>query len=156
MIPNVFPITLYFGWLGWRGHPIDIGVVMTASVALGIAVDDTLHFLTFYRRALRDTPSRQEAATHALRHCGPAMIQTSLCCGLGLLVFSLSDFLPTSRFATSMATLLGLALAGDLVVLPALLMSPLGRLAGAPSKPTAQPRGPEETDSTSIAIARAA
>ncbi|QDU55711.1 efflux RND transporter permease subunit [Aeoliella mucimassa] len=128
MLPNLFPIAIYFGVLGWRGDPIDIGVVMTASVALGIAVDDTFHFLTFFQRAYAKHASRDRAVRHALEHCGPAMIQTSVSCGLGLLVFALSDFLPTSRFATSMAMLLGLALAGDLVLLPALLLSPLGRL----------------------------
>lgn len=128
MVPNVFPLALFFGYLGWRGEPIDIGVVMTASVALGVAVDDTLHFLTFFQRGVTQLTSRHEAVQHALQHCGPAMIQTSVSCGVGLLVFALSDFLPTSRFATSMATLLALALVGDLVLLPAILLSPLGAL----------------------------
>ncbi len=52
MISNVFPILFMFGGLAWLEIPMDIGSVMTASVALGIAVDDTLHFLTFYRRGL--------------------------------------------------------------------------------------------------------
>ena len=46
MIPNVFPIVVVFGSLGWLGIKIDIGIMMTASVALGVAVDDTIHFLT--------------------------------------------------------------------------------------------------------------
>ena len=128
MAPNVFPIALFFGWLGWRGDAIDIGVVMTASVALGIAVDDTLHFLTFFQRGLAQRLGRRGAVEYALGHCGQAMVQTTISCGLGLLVFALSDFLPTSRFATSMAALLVLALAGDLILLPALLLSPLGAL----------------------------
>jgi predicted RND superfamily exporter protein len=60
--------------------------------------------------------------------CGPAMIQTSVSCGIGLLVFAFSDFVPTSRFAVLMAFLLALALAGDLLLLPALLLSPAGKL----------------------------
>ncbi len=135
MVPNVFPIVLFFGFLGWRGDPIDIGVVMTASVALGIAVDDTLHFLTFFRRELDRNGCRERAVEYAMKHCGPAMVQTSVSCGLGLLVFGLSDFLPTSRFATSMATLLALALAGDLVLLPALLLSPCGKLCASNTLP---------------------
>ncbi|QDU91639.1 MMPL family protein [Pirellulimonas nuda] len=129
MIPNVFPIAVYFGWLGLRGAPIDIGVVMTASIALGIAIDDTLHFLTFFGRGLTRHGSRGAAVRFALSHCGPAMVQTTLSCGLGLLVFALSDFLPTARFAVSMAALLMLALLADLVLLPALLLSPLGVVA---------------------------
>jgi predicted RND superfamily exporter protein len=56
------------------------------------------------------------------------MIQTSFSCGLGLLVFAFSDFVPTSRFAVLMAALLLLALLGDLLLLPALLLSPAGML----------------------------
>ena len=128
MVGNVFPVAVLFGALGWAGVPLDIGSVMTASIALGIAVDDTLHYLTFFRRGLEQGQTRREAVLFAYRHCGAAMAQTSLCCGLGLLVFALSDFVPICRFAWMMTGLLGLALLGDLVVMPALLLSPLGRL----------------------------
>ncbi|MGV2334751.1 MAG UNVERIFIED_CONTAM: MMPL family transporter [Planctomycetaceae bacterium] len=129
MASNVFPIVIAFGVMGLLRHPMDIGSVMTASIALGIAVDDTLHFLTFFRRSLsvRGT-TREQAVLDTFLDCGPAMIQTSISCGLGLLVFAFSDFVPTSRFAVLMAFLLLLALLGDLLMLPALLLSPAGRL----------------------------
>ncbi|MEZ6059247.1 MAG: MMPL family transporter [Planctomycetaceae bacterium] len=128
MVSNLFPIVTAFGVMGWLQHPMDIGSVMTASVALGIAVDDTLHFLTFFRRALAvHGTSRLQAVCHAYDHCGRAMIQTSVSCGMGLLVFALSDFVPTSRFAILIVCLLGLALLGDLLLLPAILLSPAGR-----------------------------
>lgn len=126
MISNVFPILVLFGGLAWLEIPMDIGSVMTASVALGIAVDDTLHFLTFYRRGLASGMNRQSGVIFAYRHCGRAMIQTSLVCGLGLLVFALSDFVPTSRFACMMFAMLLTALFADLILLPALLLGPLG------------------------------
>ncbi|MAT15139.1 MAG: hypothetical protein CMJ46_07695, partial [Planctomyces sp.] len=128
MIPNLFPILLVFGIIGWRGIAVDIGSMMTASVALGVAVDDTLHYLTFFRRGLSNGLHRQEAVNYAYHHCGRAMMQTTLICGLGLLIFGLSDFVPTSRFAWMMLYLLFTALVGDLLLLPALLLSPLGRL----------------------------
>ena len=87
MIPNVFPTLLMFGALGWLEVPLDIGMVMTASVALGIAVDDTLHFLTFFRRGVNSGMAPRDAVAHAYHHCGRAMVQTSLICGLGLMVF---------------------------------------------------------------------
>ncbi len=133
MLPNIFPIVVLFGILGWRRIPLDIGSVMTASVALGIAVDDTLHFLVAYRRGADRGLAPVEAAASAYRHCGLAMVQTSVICGLGLLLFALSDFVPTRHFAWMMASLLGLALLGDLVLLPALLLSPLGRRLVAPA-----------------------
>jgi predicted RND superfamily exporter protein len=127
MASNIFPIVLMFGAMGWIGQPMDIGSVMTASIALGIAVDDTLHYLTFFRRGLNRGMDRPQAVLFALNHCGSAMIQTSISCSLGLLAFGLSDFMPTSRFAVTMCGLLMLALWGDLMLLPALLLSPFGR-----------------------------
>tara|TARA_R110002111_G_scaffold144910_2_gene211265 strand:+ start:118239 stop:120518 length:2280 start_codon:yes stop_codon:yes gene_type:complete len=127
MVSNVFPPLMIFGLLGWLSVSVDIGSVMTASVALGIAVDDTLHYLTFFRRRLDAGYSAVDSVLHAYRHCGKAMIQTSLICGLGLLVFAMSNFVPTSRFAWMMFGLLFMALLGDLIVLPALLLSPIGR-----------------------------
>jgi predicted RND superfamily exporter protein len=107
---------------------MDIGSVMTASIALGIAVDDTLHFLAFFRRTVNQPgTSRFSAVLSAYQHCGVAMIQTSVSCGIGLMVYAFSDFVPTSRFAILMAILLLLALLGDLLLLPALLLSPAGR-----------------------------
>ena len=128
MIPNFFPMVLMFGLLGWIGTPLDIGTVMTASIALGIAVDDVIHFLTFYNRALARGLSREEAVHATYQQCGFAMFVSSMVCGLGPLVFVLSDFLPTARFAWMMLLLLTVAVLGDLVLLPALVVGPLGKL----------------------------
>ena len=129
MLPNAFPSIILFGTMGWLGRPVDIGLVMTASVALGIAVDGTLHFLTWYRREIRRQASPPEAVRRCFGHCGRAMVQTTIICGLGMLVFAFSGFVPTRSFAWMMFTLLLAALAGDFVLLPALLVGPLGRTA---------------------------
>ena len=129
MLPNAFPSIILFGTMGWLGRPVDIGLVMTASVALGIAVDGTLHFLTWYRREIRRQMSPPEAVRRCFGHCGRAMVQTTIICGLGMLVFAFSGFVPTRSFAWMMFTLLLAALAGDFVLLPALLVGPLGRTA---------------------------
>ena len=128
MLPNIFPTAVTFGLMGWIAHPIDVGTVMTASVALGIAVDDSLHLLIWFRREARGEVTRGEAVWLSFLHCGRAMVQTTLICGLGLLVFALSDFVPTQRFAWMMLVLLCGALVGDLLLLPALLISRAGRL----------------------------
>ena len=128
MIPNVFPALIVFGLRGWSRAPMDIGTVMTASIALGMAIDDTLHYLTFFQRGLSQGMNRRDCVLWSYQHCGAAMFQTSLVCGLGLALFGISDFLPTSRFAWMMVVLIALALLGDLVLLPALLLGPLGRL----------------------------
>ncbi len=128
MFPNVFPALVLFGGMGWFGQAVDIGTVMTASVALGIAVDDTLHFLTWFRRELDNGHSPRIAVAKSFGHCAKAMFQTTAICGIGLLILALSGFVPTRRFAQMMFALLFLALAGDLIFLPALLAGPAGRL----------------------------
>lgn len=127
MLPNIFPIIVIFGFMGWAGILIDIGSMMTASVALGVAVDDTMHYLTWYRFALDEGHDRKGAAMAAYQRCGTAMVQTSLIAGLGLCVFAFSTFTPTQRFGMLMLVLLAAALFGDLVFLPSMLTGPLGR-----------------------------
>ncbi|TWT76956.1 MMPL family protein [Posidoniimonas polymericola] len=135
MLPNLFPIVVVFGVMGWLDWPADIGSTMTACVALGIAVDDTLHFLAWYRRETAKGDSPQLAIRHSFQHCGRAMIQTTVICGFGMLVFGLSGFLPTRRFSLLMFTLLNSALLADLVFLPAILASPLGSVFAIRTKP---------------------
>jgi len=128
MVPNLFPVVVIFGAMGWLGILVDVGTMMTASVALGVAVDDTLHYLTWFRRGLNLGYDHKQAAIFAYRRCATAMTQTTLVAGLGLAVFAFSTFTPTQRFGVLMLVLLGAALVGDLVFLPALLTGPLGRL----------------------------
>ena len=126
MIPNILPTLVTFGFLGLTRTPLDIGAVMTASLALGIAVDDTVHLLSRFSSFKRLGHSASEATLAALRQCAPAMAQTTLVCGLSLMVYILSDFLPTKRFSLLMACLLSTAIVGDLLLLPAILSSRLG------------------------------
>jgi predicted RND superfamily exporter protein len=137
MIPNVFPTILMFGFLGWAGTALDIGSVMTASIALGMAIDGTLHFLTFFRRGLRRARPGADPAEHrqrridavrgAFRHSGAALTESSVVCAFAILMFAWSSFAPTSRFAWLLAILIAAALVGDLVLLPALLVGRAGR-----------------------------
>lgn len=128
MIPNVFPPLFVFGTMGWIGQKIEMGSVLTASVALGIAVDDTVHFLTWYRRSIGAGSSRYKAIRTAFDHCAKAMIDTSLICCFGVAPFLLSVFMPTFNFAMLLIVMLLAAIVGDLILLPALLAGPLGIL----------------------------
>ena len=127
MFPNVFPVILVFGAMGHLGYTVDIGSMMTASVAMGIAVDDTIHFLNWFRLGLREGLSRNEAIKLAYNRCATAMTQTTLIGGFGLAVFAASTFTPTQQFGILMLLLLAAALIGDLIFLPALLAGPLGK-----------------------------
>ncbi|MFM7107367.1 MAG: efflux RND transporter permease subunit [Planctomycetaceae bacterium] len=128
MVSNVFPMLLVFGVLGWWRARLDIGSGMTASIALGMAIDGTLHFLTFFRRS-RDAGADAAAAVRAAyAHCAAAMTQGTVACGLGMLLFAASSYVLAQRFAWMIVTLMALALAGDLVLLPAMLVGRLGRV----------------------------
>ena len=127
MLPNVFPAVVVFGLMGWLSIWIEIGSIMTASAAMGIAVDDTFHFLAWFRTEARHGHSRRQSLRFAFHRCAGAMVHTTLIGAGGMLVFSLSSFMPIVRFAWLMAILLLVALLGDLVLLPALLASRLGK-----------------------------
>ena len=139
MLPNVFPIVIVFGFMGHMNQLyggtvdmflVDIGSMMTASVAMGVAVDDTIHFLNWYRNALDQGYRRKQAIKIAYSRVATAMTQTTLIGGLGLAAFALSTFTPTQRFGVLMLFLLVAALVGDLIFLPALLAGPIGKFFG--------------------------
>lgn len=128
MLPNVFPAILVLGALGWLGVRLDVGSIMTASVALGIAVDDSLHLLVWFLRGVGSGQSRQNAVFDSLCHCGRAMMQTTGICAIGIHLLGYSYFIPTARFGWFVAAMLVVALLGDLILLPALLVGPIGRI----------------------------
>lgn len=151
MLPNLFPTIWLFGYMGMVDMPLDIGSVMTASVALGIAVDDTIHLLSRFGSRRAKGIRNKKAVWGSLRQCGMAMVHTTLVCGLSLMAYSFSDFMPTRHFAFLMFGLLGVALVGDLVLLPALMASPLSRYLSRPTlaDPEAE-LSADEVDATHI------
>jgi predicted RND superfamily exporter protein len=137
MLPNVFPVILIFGamghlckWFPSGNFAVDIGSMMTASVAMGVAVDDTIHFLNWYRQGLAKGLDRIGSIKLAYDRVATAMTQTTLIGGFGLSAFALSTFTPTQRFGVLMLFLLVAALVGDLIFLPAILAGPLGKFFG--------------------------
>lgn len=127
MLPNMFPLCIVFGAIGWLGIEVDIGSMMTASIAIGVAVDDTIHYLEFFRKEMLAGKTRREAIVAAYQHCGSAIIETMLIGGFGLSVFAFSTFTPTQRFGTMMLTMLFVGAMGELIWMPALLAGPLGK-----------------------------
>jgi predicted RND superfamily exporter protein len=128
-VPNLFPIAVFFGLLGHSPLRIDIATMIVASIAFGIAVDNTIHFLTAFSRSRREPGATLEGAlAQACARSGAAMVKTTLILAVGMLAFLLSDFGPSRRFAAFTSVVLVLALVGDLVLLPALISGPLKRL----------------------------
>lgn len=128
MLPNVLPLFVIFGGMGWLGLPIDIGSMMSASIALGVAVDDTIHYLTWFRHDLDQSRCRNQAVLAAYRHCATPTMQAALINGFGLAVFAFSTFTPTKQFGFLMLTILIAGVIAELILLPALLAGPLGRV----------------------------
>jgi uncharacterized protein len=144
LLPAAFPAVLVFGGMGWGNSflktfgsgslLIDIGTVMAPSVALGVTVDDVVHFMLWFRRGISDGLDRKQATMLAYKGCARAMYQSWGVIGIGLSVFSLSPFGPTQRFGYMMLSMLTIALVGNLVFLPAILAGPLGGLFAASVK----------------------
>ena len=136
LLPAAFPAVCVFGGMGWGNAMlqsfgtgsllIDIGTVMAPSVALGVTVDDVVHFMLWFRRGISEGLDRKQATMLAYKGCARAMYQSWGVIGIGLSVFSLSPFGPTQRFGYMMLSMLTVALVGNLVFLPALLSGPLG------------------------------
>ena len=121
MIPNLIPIWLVFGVVGFLGMNVDIGMMMTGSIALGISVDCTFHFLVRFKERRLEGDSVEEATLAALEHTGQPVIDSAIVGSVGMLALTLSNFIPTARFGCLMAAQMVASLLGELVLLPALL-----------------------------------
>jgi predicted RND superfamily exporter protein len=140
MIPNVLPVVMVFGGMGWLGIPVDVGSMMTASIALGVAVDDTIHFLNWFREELDRLGDRKKAILAAYKHCATPTFQAAIISGIGLSVFALSTFTPTQRFGFLMLTILWMGVLAELIFFPAILAGPLGSVFKPRKKPVHLPR----------------
>ncbi|MBC7818382.1 MAG: MMPL family transporter, partial [Planctomycetaceae bacterium] len=128
MLPNVYPIGQIFGLISYFGVAVDIGTMMTASIAMGIGVDGTLHKLTWFRKGIEDGKTREDSIALAVGHSGPAIWETSAVLALGMLMLYPADLVLISRFGWLMAAIIAVAVAGDIVFLPALLGGSLGTM----------------------------
>lgn len=140
MIPNTLPVAIVFGGMGWIGIQLDVASILTASVALGIAVDDTLHFMSWFLQKRRCGESVERSVRAAIETCARPMLHTSIICTGAMLPFFFCSFLPTSKFALLMILILSGAILGDLILLPAIVQSPLGRIIGQKKDKTARER----------------
>ncbi len=121
MVPNLLPVGVYFGLLGLGAAPLSLPTSLIGSMALGIAIDDTAHFLVRYRRERSAGRSPEEAARETAFRVGRPIAITSLMLSLGFLVITLSGFVTLREFGVLSATTMAVCLLTDLALLPALL-----------------------------------
>ena len=122
MIPNLIPAFLGFGLMGLLGIPLDTDTLLIAPVIIGIAVDDTIHFMTHYRVQLIRTGSVSESLRETISHVGQAVMFTTMVLGLGFMLLSFSDYLGMARMGFFGSLSIIMALLCDLFLIPAMIM----------------------------------
>ncbi len=124
LIPNIFPLLITAGLMGYLGVPIKPSTILVFSIAFGISVDDTIHFLAKYRQELIANNWRiKQSVYNALRETGVSMFYTSIVLFFGFLVFTVSSFGGTIALGGLASITLLFAMASNLLLLPSLLLS---------------------------------
>jgi len=121
LIPNILPIVLVVGAMGWLGITIDLGVAISGAIIMGIAIDDTIHFLVKYKEARKLGLDFEDSLAFVMQFAGSAIIFTTLILSCSFIVFNLSDFMLNANFGLVTAIALLIAVSVDLVLLPAIL-----------------------------------
>jgi predicted RND superfamily exporter protein len=130
MLPNLSPVVLAIGVMGWWGIPLDYNKISIAAVAMGIAVDDTIHLVSRYRHEFRRLDNYEEALLASMLDVGRALMITSAALVLGFLVLLFSSLASQATYGILLATTIVTALVADFLLMPALIL-------------TFQPFGPE-------------
>ena len=117
-LPNVFPVIILFGVMGYAGIPLNIGTTMAAAIAIGIAVDDTLHFMLRYNQELRNSKSQSLAMQNTIYDEALPVVSTSVALSVGFLVFAQSGFAPVAQFGQLSALVIITALLADFIITP--------------------------------------
>ena len=121
ILPNLAPILGALGLMGWLGIPLGVYTLLVGSIALGLAVDDTIHFAHSFVRYERETGDPYDAIRRTLATAGVALLFSSAALVSGFAVFSLASLSSLLHFGLVAAAAIGMALVSDLIVLPALL-----------------------------------
>ena len=120
MIPNVFPVFMYFGVLGWTGITLNVTTGLVADIVLGIAVDDTVHFLTNFNRFARKTGNEIEGVKATLLHVARPVTTTTVALILGFGVLGLSSLNQQAEFGKLAGITLAFAWLTDVIFTPAI------------------------------------
>jgi len=121
LFPNLLPIVTVFGIMGYAGIDLDSDTLLVAPVLIGIVVDDTIHFLTHYRALMEENDNIDEAILRSFREVGQAIVFTSLILVGAFVCFGFLDHNGLKHFGILASLAMLTALAGDLILLPALL-----------------------------------
>ncbi len=122
IVPNLLPAVMGLGVWALTVGQVGLSLSVVVAMTVGIVVDDTVHFLSKYRRARRElSQSSEEAVRYAFDTAGRAMVTTTIVLVAGFLIFAFSPFVPTAQVGVLTAVIITFALLADLTLLPALL-----------------------------------
>jgi predicted RND superfamily exporter protein len=121
IVPTLLPVVVTLGAMGWIGMSLDVGRAMIAAVLIGIGVDDSIHLLSQYKARRLEGQRPREAMSAAVRHCGRAVVTTSVALSLGFLTLMASAWQSISSFGFFVSIAILAALGATLFVLPALV-----------------------------------
>ena len=129
IIPNLLAATVVLGTMGLFAIPLDIMTITVAAISVGMAVDNTIHYIHRFKKEFNNTGMYRESMKNSHRTIGRAMFYTSLTIILGFLVFSTSNFNPSVYFGFFVSLAMVMALLGALTLLPQLILyfKPLGK-----------------------------
>ena len=122
LVANVTPIFLLFGIMGWLNIPLDIMTITIAAIAIGIAVDDTIHFIHRFEEEFKFDKDYVNAMRRSHRGIGHAMYYTTIIIVIGFSILMLSNLVPTIYFGLLTGVIMINVLAADLLLLPKLLL----------------------------------
>jgi len=122
MIPNLIPIAITLGVMGYLGINLDVATIMIASVAIGISVDDTIHFLYRFKSEFKKDGDHYLAIQRTLAGVGRALIFTTVVATCGFLIFCLSSFTPIQYFGLLTGISMISALAANLFIIPSCIL----------------------------------
>ncbi len=123
LVVNLIPISLVFGIMGWLSIPLDIMTITIAAIALGIAVDDTIHFMHRFEFELKHSGSYEEAVKNSLNSVGHPMYHTTIIIVIGFSILMLSNLVPTIYFGLLTGVVMISVLISNLLLLPRLVYS---------------------------------
>ncbi len=121
LIPNLLPIILLIGLLGWLGSLVNIGTAMIASVSIGLTVDSSIHYLSAYRRARAAGRNHEQALRWTQGQIGLSLVFSNIALICGFSVLTLSEFVPLNYFGVLVSIAMLGGLLGNIVLLPLLL-----------------------------------
>ena len=129
IMPNMLPALLVLGTMGWLGIPLDLMTITIAAISVGIAVDNTIHYIIRFRREFPEDRDYRATMWRCHGSIGRAMYYTSLTIVVGFSILMLSNFVPTFYFGLFTGLAMLTALVASLALLPALLLTlrPLGQ-----------------------------